>query len=172
MKRKPFHFERLDNETVMINGVKYKAVEETKPEIQFPKTWEEFCENYKCTGDEYFIDSDSGIQSINKVVPHRVDRNANLDKNLCTNLENAEAILALLQLIQLRDCYNRGWKPDFTEEANCYQIYFNLGVWCFADTAFTRSFLYFKTPELREMFFDNFFDLILKINPLYGFAAD
>ena len=172
MARKPFSFEILDDETVMINGVKYKAVEETKPEIPFPKTWEEFCENYDFTGDEFFIDSDSEIHSINKVVPHRVNRNAKMDKNIYTDLANAEAILALAQLIQLRDCYNRGWKPDFANGDYSYQIDFNLGAWCFADTEHTRSFLYFKTPELRKMFFDNFSDLMSKTVPLYGFTAE
>ena len=169
MEQKTFNFERLDNETVMINGVKYKAVEETKPEIPIPKTWAEFCENYKYTGEECFIGSDSEIHSINKVVPHRVNRNAKIDKNTYTDLSNAEAILALAQLIQLRDCYNRGWQPDWSSvQTDKYVIDLFCNKMKSNHTIHCGSILYFKTAKLRDLFLENFRGLIEKLKPLYG----
>ena len=42
--------------------------------------------------------------------------NAKSDKNLIPNKQCAEAILALTQLLQLREFYRQGWKPspDYT----------------------------------------------------------
>ena len=82
----------------------------------------------------------------------------------------AEAVLALCQLIQLRNCYNGNWVPDW--EDNCeykYLIYYYKNRCCkdvYQHTAVSP--LYFKTQELRDEFLRCFRPLIEKLNPLYG----
>lgn len=83
------------------------------------------------------------------------------DQNLLPSKSDAEGILALIQLIQLRDCYNNGWKPDWENGQNAkYTIY------CIANSIATGTnntnlrVLSFKTRELRDEFLTNFEDLI------------
>lgn len=80
----------------------------------FPTDWENFCTNYKTkhNDDEYYISTESEIRKSNtgdKVNPKS-------DKNLVPNKQCAEAVLALTQLLQLREFYRQGWKPspDYT----------------------------------------------------------
>ena len=84
----------------------------------------------------------------------------------------AEAVLALCQLIQLRNAYNGDWVPEWKGYCtNCrkYTIEFNGGE---IETSRTESLssspLYFKTEDLRDEFLRNFRQLIEKLMPLYG----
>lgn len=142
-----------------VSDTEYRIV---KKEKVLPKTWEEFCNLYPIRNGEYFITSASDIVKANCK-----DRNFRSDRNVLPSEEKAEAILALCQLIQLRDCYNNGWKPDWNDDSNKYVIYFfgdeptpSINVGC-------AKILAFKSRELRDEFFDNFKDLIEKLKPLY-----
>lgn len=145
-----------------VSDTEYKIV---KKEKVLPKTWEEFCELNPVKDTEQFIAANSGIcDSV------RRERDKDTDRNLIPSEEKAEAILALCQLIQLRDCYNDGWKPDWRDPFDKYVIYFIH----FARNTFIKQtntncsrILAFKTAELRDQFFDNFKDLIEKLKPLY-----
>lgn len=85
------------------------------------------------------------------------------------NHATAEAVLALCQLIQLRNCYNGDWVPDWKDNTDKYFI-----VFCYQEArtieleAAQYSPLYFKSEELRDEFLRNFRDLIEKLKPLYG----
>lgn len=142
-----------------VSDTEYRIV---KKEIVLPKTWVEFCDLYPVKRDEFYIENGSTIMQLNCK-----NRNFGSDKNILPSKEKAEAILALCQLIQLRDCYNDGWKPDWKDDSNKYVIYF------FGDEPTpTINFgcakiLAFKSRELRDEFFDNFKDLIEKLKPLY-----
>lgn len=75
-----------------------------------PRSWEEFCENYPRTRDEYFIGDNSKIEEVYNITH---PRDAIDDKNICTSKEEAEAFLALMQLRQLRKAWVGDWKqPD------------------------------------------------------------
>ena len=143
-----------------VSDTEYKIV---KKEKILPKTWEEFCKLNPVKDTERFIAPSSGIYSPGK----SRERDKDMDRNLIFSEEKAEAILALCQLIQLRDYYNDGWKPDWNEYSNKYVIYF------FGDEPTTTinvecaKILAFKTIELRDEFFNNFKYLIEKLKPLY-----
>jgi hypothetical protein len=127
---------------------------------KLPKTWEEFCENHPIKGDEYYITSSSYV---NRAIP---DKREDGDANLLPNKEYAEAMLALCQLIQLRDCYNGGWKPDWLDKDNKYIItVFNNHI--IGDIRINeQNILAFKTKDILDEFVCNFKDLIETAKPL------
>jgi len=144
-----------------VSDVEYRIV---KKENVLPKTWEEFCELNPIIKDEYFIGSISG--EIFKINSDR--RKSCSDKNILPSKEKAEAILALCQLIQLRDCYNGDWKPDWSNlSQDKYTIYYDTNYFEKNKNSFIARVLVFKTAKLRDEFFDNFKDLIEKLKPLY-----
>ena len=90
---------------------------------------------------------------------------ADTDQNLLPSKEKAEAVLALCQLMMLREYYNDGWKrqTDYTHFAIRRSPD---GEWyCFSTLG---NFLFtFKTETLAKQFLENFKDLFEKLNPLY-----
>ena len=138
--------------------------EEELIEIMLPKTWEEFCKNYKVQKDEYFISSNSTIEGVLSKI-----RLPCKDSNLLPNKQAAEAHLALIKLHQLRDCYRQGWKPDWkNNNLPKYCIYcvnkeqkFDIG--SFYER---REFLSFQSRKLAKEFLNNFRDFILQAGDL------
>lgn len=126
-----------------------------KKEKELPKTWEEFCKNNPIRNGEFFINDQSNIKESNKGY-----RDVNIDANLLPSEEYAEAMLALCKLIQLRDCYNDGWKPDWNISETKYAIHTRcnkLEVGTIGNVSFVLTF---KTQKLRDTFLYNFKDLI------------
>lgn len=78
--------------------------------------------------------------------------------NLSTE-NRAKAFLALIQLVELRDAWNEGWKPDWKGENN-----FTIKIYCdnvkIEDSFNFQRVLYFKSEELAEKFAEQFKDLI------------
>ena len=140
-------------------GFELKKVSETEYQIapkerKLPKTWEEFCEMNSTKLNEYFINSDSAILKITAI-----DRFADQDKNVCPSKEVAEGVLALMQLIQLRDYYNDGWKPTGV----CAVIYISdkSDPWINI-MGYSTSLFKFKSASLAKEFLTNFKDLLIK----------
>lgn len=133
-------------------------------ERKLPKSWEEFCEIYKVKERECCINAVSGI------FHYRVEkiRDVTSDRNIFPDRATAEAVLALCQLIQLRNCYNGDWVPDWTDEERKYAIEFYendiSNLICYASS----KIFFFKTEELRDEFLRCFRPLIEKLKPLYG----
>ena len=127
--------------------------------VELPKTWEEFCENYPVKSDEYLIDSWG-----NFTIPSETERY--LTRFLVPNKETAEAFIALMQLIQLRDCYRQGWKPDWCK--GDYKATINHGrhgLTC--DYSYWgNQVLSFQSEKICEDFLKNFRDLIEKAKEL------
>lgn len=127
-----------------------------KPECILPKTWEEFCEiENVIKKDECYINSWSAVCEETKT-----SRDSEIDKNLMPNKELADAFLALMQLIQLRDCYNQGWEPDWNDDKQkyiieCYEGKINTTVTCRV-----QRVLSFETELIRDKFLENFHVLI------------
>ena len=145
-----------------ISDTEYRIV---KKEKVLPKTWEEFCKLNPVKDAERFIASSSRICSFNDIRDR--ERNEDNDRNIIPSEEKAEAILALCQLIQLRDCYNNGWKPDWNELSNKFVIYPVNGEYTTSLNHVCKRVLVFKSSELRDKFLNNFKDLIEKLKPLY-----
>lgn len=147
-------------------GFELKKVSETEYQIvskerKLPKTWEEFCEiNSKPHDNECFITIDSNI--LNVTADNRL---ADTDKNVCPSKEVAEGILALIQLIQLRDFYNDGWKPNPTGIHAVIYITESL-TWTVAITN-SISLFTFKSDSLAKEFLNNFKDLLDKVKYLF-----
>lgn len=135
-----------------------------KKENKLPETWEEFCENNKYVENEHFINGNSEI--LKRELCNYDYRNPNTDKNLLPSKELAEAMLALCQLLQLRDCYNQGWKPDWTTNDFKYCIAI-CGNQVFKDSFWNAyKVLSFKTKEICDEFYNNFKELIEIAKPL------
>ena len=133
-------------------------------ERKLPKTWEEFCEMFPIKIDEKYIFGDS---TINSAFGHK--RYSGADKNVLPDRATAEAVLALCQLIQLRNAYNGDWVPDWNNyKQEKHTIEFH-GDEIYCDMVVRNpAILSFKTEEVRDEFLENFGDLIEKLKPLYG----
>ena len=140
----------------------YTEEELTKTEL--PKTWEEFCENYKIQSNECYISSNSTIK------PATLSSDPRLictDSNLLPNKQAAEQHLALMKLHQLRDCYNDNWHCDWNNEyeKNAVIVRSHGELKIYAEWAIT-TFLTFKSMEIAKLFLKNFHDLIEKAGDL------
>lgn len=130
--------------------------------IELPSSWMEFCENHPISSDEHFIRENSTITEASYMARKQiVFRGKNDDKNVLPNKETAKAFLALMQLIQLRDCYRQGWKPDYKDEnekKHCISTFKDE-----IDEDFyycSNKILSFQSEEIRDKFMENFIDLI------------
>ena len=146
----------------------YKAVynEDTQKieivKVNLPKSWEEFCENNPIGWGETIIYNNS-----KEIMALGVGDNRDSSiKNILPNKATAEAFLALMQLIQLRDCYRQGWKPDWKNNENKFVIEIIDGeITTYWDNRRSRT-LSFQSIEVRDKFFENFSDLIEKAKEL------
>ena len=108
----------------------------------------------------FYIDSFSGIVELDGEPCMSI-------RNVFPTKEYAEASLALAQLLQLRQVYNGDWKPDWTKK-NCrkYCIYvFSNRI--IAESLYEKQVaLSFQTSELRDLFMENFSELLEIAKPL------
>jgi len=89
------------------------------------------------------------------------------NKNVFPTVKLAQAVLALAQLLQLRDRYNDGWVADWADSKYSKYIIniFNNRL-TKVDYYETQFVMAFKTEELRDQFFNNFQDLLETAKPL------
>lgn len=137
-------------------------------ERKLPKSWAEFCEMFpmppgfvreKNDNDPFWGDFFAGYNN------RLVDTMHEFTNNRAT----AEAILALCQLIQLRDAYNGDWVPNWSNYLeDKFVIDICNGIIRADIYGAATALLYFETEELRDEFLRNFRPLIEKIKPLYG----
>ena len=123
--------------------------------VELPKTWEEYCKQNPIIDWEYFINERSEIDEVRKR-----ERNPLTDMSTIRLREMAIAFRALMQLIQLRDCYWQGWKPDWKDKKNKFSIEIIDGeITTYWDNRRSRI-LSFQSIEVRDEFMENFRDLI------------
>ncbi len=115
----------------------------------YPKTWEEYCE----------IDHRNPL-AIEVQMPF-IGRLKRYGDNV-TEHYYSPAFEALAKLVELRDYYNGNWVPDWSETnthkfviERMYANEFNTG-----STTMYPCILAFETAYKRDMFFENFKDLI------------
>ena len=128
--------------------------EDIKP--QFPKTWEEFCEQNTIKRSECYLDTSSCIVDM-----WDCKRDISSDRNVLPNKQATKAHLALMQLHQLRDCYRQGWEPDWKDNYyDKYVIVKDRDKYDISVNNWTRRFLAFQDRERAEEFLTNFRELI------------
>lgn len=144
----------IDKEKSTFEEIVFKKID-TKP-----RSWEEFCENYPVK-NEVYINGTSYI--FHRTDGEERERNKTYDKNLLPSIEYAKAILALCQLISLRQVWIGDWEPDYTDYCtNKYCIIFieeNIKV---VKYNYFRHPLSFPTEEMANEFVECFKDLIEK----------
>lgn len=112
----------------------------------------------------WFIRTDSYIQTAGRF---SFDSDEEENKNCLPSEELAKAMLALCQLLVMRDRYNDGWKPDWTNGSFDKFIISNISnkIETNVVTCMSKP-LIFKTAELRDEFLENFRELIEIAKPL------
>lgn len=129
--------------------------------VELPKSWEEYCKQNPIVDWEYFINERSEIDEIRKR-----EKNPETDKSTIQTKDMAEAFIALMQLVQLRDCYRQGWKPNWSQPYKRYCIYCEYNRVFPFDNTFNSRVLSFQSEEIRDEFLKNFRDLIYKAKEL------
>jgi hypothetical protein len=149
----------IDKEKSTFEKIIFKKIK-----VELPKTWDEFCEQNPIEKSEFFINTLSCIESINK--PSYRFRQKISDKILLSTKEDAKAHLALIQLHRLRDVYRQGWVPDWNDGTVKYIIEYKLNKICINTWYGYQRFLTFQSKEIAEQFVENFKDLIEKAKEL------
>ena len=121
------------------------------------KSWEEFCKNHPFTNREY---------SINKTIFSLTSWNEGTrsidEKGYLSTIEDAEGILALIQLIRLHDEWVGDWKPDWNTGVKYCVTYRYENILCIQTFYNTHELLCFSTEEMAKEFLNCFKDLIEK----------
>lgn len=129
----------------LVDGVAVVTFREK--ERKLPKSWEEF---YEMTGIK---------------IPYNLEQRI-LD--VVGDRATAESVLALIKLIQLRNCYNGDWVPDWNDNESKFTIDFIEAEIYAGEVRGCCTPLCFKTKEIRDEFLRYFRPLIEKLKPLYG----
>jgi hypothetical protein len=129
-----------------------QEVEVVNPTL--PKTWEEFCDNFPFKKGECVISYYGTIENV------EAEERYKQSGNVLPNEETAEAFVALMQLVQLRDCYRQGWKPDWKDGTEKYVIVQYNNVLSYEVCQKISRVLAFQSVEVRNEFLNNFKDLV------------
>jgi hypothetical protein len=81
-------------------------------------------------------------------------------RNIVPTKSLAKAMLAMCQLLYLRDIYRQGWEPDWTDDEDKHSIIFEEGCVRLAINYSSSRPICFQSHEIRYEFFTNFSDLI------------
>lgn len=159
----------MPTETIEIPvGYELKKVDEFRYEVvkkvDLPATWNEFCEKTKIKEGEAYINDTSHRCVIGNV---SLNRRKYEDKNLVPNTAYADAILAMCQLLQLRNCYRNGWVPNWRDSNEKFCICFCNNNMVVKNFIGTHQIFSFQTKELCDMFYNNFRNLLYLTKPLF-----
>lgn len=98
---------------------------------------------------------------------HRKDEYYYLPNDLeAPSEELANATVALLKLLFLRDYYNEGWKPNWKDNGDKHCIILYKGEFTTIGYSFTFEVLHFKTKEIRDKFLEEQRELLEIAKPL------
>lgn len=131
---------------------------ETFPELskkELPKTWNEL---KRIKG--FYVNTRCNITQITSDTKDEIS-------NTFATQEQAEALIALAQLSQLREVYRKGWVPNWNDSDEYKYVIVRYQNKIDKLSYFeTNHFLSFQDEKTRDLFFENFRDLIEKANPL------
>jgi hypothetical protein len=131
---------------------------ETFPELgkkELPKTWEELDEI-----EGFYVSVASRIDCSGRGFTSKDN------KNIFATKEQAEASIALAQLSQLLKAYRNGFVPNWTNNYYKYCIYFEEDLVNTTTLISSNKFLSFQDRETRDLFLENFRELIEQAKPL------
>lgn len=140
-----------------------------------PHTWEEFCKTTPISDEECIIYPDGYIRPMTRCgcgcsrhpYNNKPECRYSEDRFIMPDKETASAMVALAQLIQLRNRYNGDWKPDWSDTHTLkYGIIWEGASFHMVTYHSISIPLAFKTCELCEEFFKNFKNLIEIAKPL------
>ena len=141
----------IDQEKSTFENIVFKLVKK-----ELPKSWDEIG---GISG--YYVTTSLDIIEANKYHTSYQD-----NKNIFATKEQAEASIALAQLSQLREVYRNGWVPDWEDNKNKYCIdYYNNKATKEIYVTYS-AFLSFQNKETRDLFLENFKELIETAKPL------
>lgn len=142
----------------IVSGIKEISFKAITPVEDLPKTWEE----YGSLANHSSIDNENGSifslgsnDSLNS-------NDGEIANGLLPKESQVVSLIALCKLICLRDRYNGDWVADFGETSNKYIIYIWKNTITTATSSLETNILAFKTEELRDLFLENFSDLIIE----------
>ena len=78
----------------------------------------------------------------------------------------AEAVAYLPRLIRLRDHFNGDWQPDYKDGSDKYVIKVDRDEIVKDVTKSSQYLLVFKTQEIRDFYFENYLNIIVKTKKL------
>lgn len=109
----------------------------------------------------YYVSSTSSVNKYNSTDP------GNSDRNTWPTEEEAEASIALSQLLQWRNKYNEGWVADWSPDSYYKWVIFYKNNSILIDNyrGYQRV-LSFKSEDIAEKFLKDFADLIEIAKPL------
>ena len=119
---------------------------------ELPNSWEEFVEQNPCKNVEY----DIGLNGVQTTCAGL----RGTDEHSLPTRKMADAFIALMDLIQLRDCYRNGWEPDWDDYGDKYCIYRGFNSIRTINSNLDARVLSFQSRELRDKFLNNFRYLI------------
>ena len=146
----------IDESKSTFEKIVFKKKKNTKP-----RSWEEYCCQQKINDKTgYYINSvSSEICKINwDICTHSW-------KGVLPSKELAEAFLAMMQLMSLRQEWISDWKPDWNDSTN-WCIIFREGELRVDFYNYTAQPLSFPTEEMATDFFNCFKDLLKIAKPL------
>lgn len=125
-----------------------------------PRSWEEYCKNFK--GQYYYIQD----YRDNIATSFTPDGLISAHKNYVPSEELAEAFLAMMQLMSLRQAWIGDWEPNWNGRKfyNCIVILDNKYIVEYFSKY--RQVLSFPTKEMAEDFMTTFKDLLEIAKPL------
>lgn len=138
-----FHYSQFDDKVQLLLGKDFEIIQEdgktfvVRKQPQYPKTYEECCD---------------------VLIPDCVEFNVIL------NGYNGELLEKLGQLLICRDAYWKiagDWQPNWDDEEQCKFVIYRFRDSILKDSTYINpSILAFPTAEMRDIFYDNFKDLI------------
>lgn len=149
----------IDKEKSTFEKIVFKKKKNTKP-----RSWEEYCKKSKGKSlysiNENGINREIGIDYAFRELDPSV-------KNTLPSKELAEAFLAMMQLMSLRQAWIGDWKPDWKDETRLKWDIIFLQNQVYVDGTFIKSrILSFPTKEMAEDFMNCFRDLLEIAKPL------